>query len=544
MSRPLSAWKFESAALRHQWLNFVNEYPALPPILSTESASTNVFKKTIASFTDKKGLPDKRVAKFAPSPYRISRFDGKVRFLELPHPVPYFFLVQSLSKNWDAVNPLINSESSRIRPQHFPRTERIVIFGHSYENEELPVFSLSNGSPELEFSLSRGTVVQLDISNFFPSVYTHALDWAVSGKRTTSSGPGSEIDKAFQCVRTRRTDGISIGPVTSHIAAEIMLYGLDKRIAGLGFPTFYTRAIDDLTILIPPNQDPDELSNLVSNELSRVGLALNHAKTKVTPLKSFHSQHISKSLSQITDLISQYPSKKKLRQAFSSLYVLADKNPGSSLVKYGWKQIRSIIDSEIKRNSRYNPSYFVTLSWEMAAHYPHMIPSVVAESLFHEQKLDGRVPEQFICDLLSQHLQRGVTDTITWLLFYCQQQSIDPTVALKSIDFFNLNKLSELRSTSIDAFVGCTLLSFDDPSINQQLVQIFSDPGYFTDNRTLKWSDQWPIRYSLYLRGLLTSADLKPQESQAFSVLKSEGFSILRDSSIDYRSLISDFRGS
>lgn len=544
MTSPLSAWKFESAALRHQWLNFVNEYPALPPILSTETASTDVFRKVIKNFSKTNGLPISSVAKFAPSPYRISRFDGKVRFLELPHPVPYFFLVQSLAKNWKSVEPLIGSESSRIRPQHFPQNKRIVVFGHSYENEELPVFSLSNSSPELEFSLSRGTVVQLDISNFFPSVYTHALDWAVSGKRATSKGPGSEIDQAFQSVRTKRTDGISIGPVTSNIAAEIMLYALDKKISGLDFPIIYTRAIDDLTILIPSNQDPDELSNLVSKELSRVGLALNHAKTKVTPLKYFHSQHISKSLSQIPELISQYPSRKKLRQAFSSLYVLADKNPGSSLVKYGWKQIRSVIDSEIKRNSRYNPSYFVTLSWEMAAHYPHMIPSVVAESLFYEFKLDGNIPRQFLFDLLSQNLQRGVTDTTTWLLFYCQQQSIDPTIALKSVDFFNSDKLSELRSTSIDAFVGCILLSFNDPNINQQLVQIFNDPDYFTDTRTTEWSDQWPIRYSLYLTGLLTNHDLNSEEKRAFAALKNGGFSILRNGSADYRSLISCFRGS
>lgn len=111
MSRSLSAWKFENAALRHQWLNFVNEYPALPPLLSTETASTAAFSKVIDGFSKADGSPIPKVAKFAPSRYRISRFDGKVRFLELPHPVPYFFLVQSLSKNWDAVSPLLNSEA-------------------------------------------------------------------------------------------------------------------------------------------------------------------------------------------------------------------------------------------------------------------------------------------------------------------------------------------------------------------------------------------------------------------------------------------------
>ena len=543
MTVPVSAAKFESAALRYQWINYVNEYPALPPILSTETASDEVFKTVTARFSGANSAPNKSVVKFAPAQYRIARFDGKVRFMELPHPVPYFFLVQSLVKHWDKVGRLISSPNSRIRPKSYPRDNRIVVFGDSYNNnEELPSFSLNNGSPILEHSLVRGTVVQLDISNFFPSVYTHAIDWAVSGQRSTAHGAGSEIDKAFQGVRTKRTDGLSIGPVTSNIAAEMMLHKLDNRLADLTYPALYSRAIDDLTILIPSSEDPDALSNLVSKELSRVGLALNHAKTKIAPLKTWHSQHIAKNLVQVTDLIADYPSKKRLRQAFSSLYALADEQPSTSLVKYGWKQIRSIVNSNAKNNRRESLSYFLVLSWEMAAHYPHMVPSVVAESIFHEQNLDGRIPRQFVIDFLKQQLPKGLTDITTWLLFYCCHQKIDPAPALESIGFFEPNNASELRSTSIDAFVGSLLLTFQDERINQQLVRIFNDPNYFSDNRTLDWSDFWPIRYSLFETGDLPSKELENEERRAFTALKNDGFSLLRNPSTDFRALISQFR--
>ena len=539
----VSALKFESAALRHQWINYVNEYPALPPILSTESASAQVLNTVTARFLRKGSTPNKNVAKFAPAQYRIARFDGKVRFMELPHPVPYFFLVQTLKKHWSKVSSLVSSQSSRIRPKDYPRDVRIVVFGDSYDtNGELSPFSLNNGLPLLDYSLARGTVVQLDISNFFPSVYTHAIDWAFSGSRSAVQGAGSEIDKAFQRVRTNRTDGLSIGPVTSNIAAEIMLNSLDHQLTNLSYPYLYSRAIDDLTILIPSSEDPDELSNLISKELSRFGLALNHAKTKISPLKTFHSQHISKSLVQVTDLIADFPSKRRLRQAFSSLYALADKKPTTSLVKYGWKQIRSTVDSSDKKVSRERLSYFIVLSWEMAAHYPHMVPSVVAESIFHGPNLVGKVPARFVIDFLKQQLPKGLTDITTWLLFYCHHRNIDPTPALKSIGFFEPDKASELRSTSIDAFVGCLLMTFQDEAINQQLVSIFNDPDYFCDSRTLDWSDFWPIRFSLFESGLLKNRDLGSEEQNVFGALKDEGFSLLRNPDTDFAALISQFR--
>ena len=541
-TRSLSSSKFITAALRYQWLNHVNEYPALPPILNTETTSTSVLNAVVSRICKADSFPKKTVGRLAPAQYRVSRFDGKIRFMEMPHPVPYFFLIHNLDKHWRELLPLISSESSRIRPKNYPRDQRIVLFGHDYGSEELLPFTLDNNFPELEYSLSRGIVVQLDISNFFPSIYTHAIDWAVSGGRSHNRGPGSEIDKSFQRVRTNRTDGISIGPVTSNVAAEVILSDLDKELSKLEYPVLYSRAIDDLTILIPSNEDPDELSNLVSKELSKVGLALNHAKTKITPLKSFYSQHISKSLTQVTDLISGYPSKKKLRQAFSSLYVLADEKPANSLVKYGWKLIRSIVDSQVQEGEIYILRYFIILSWEMATHYPHMVPSVVAETIFRQPMLNGDVPEQFLLDFLMQELPKGITDISAWLLFYCYDRGIDPTPALVSIDFFNSSNLADLRSTSIDAFIGCVLLAFQDCEINERLVEIFTDPDYFSDDRTEKWSDYWPVRYMLYKHKAISEKQLNDTECKAFDFLNAEGFSLIRESNTDYKLLLDKFR--
>lgn len=75
-----------------------------------------------------------------------------------------------------------------------------------------------------------------DISQFYPSIYTHAVDWAIRGKRKAKrnirgSGAGPELDKLLRNGRGGQTIGLSVGPDTSWLIAEVVLARIDVELA-------------------------------------------------------------------------------------------------------------------------------------------------------------------------------------------------------------------------------------------------------------------------------------------------------------------------
>lgn len=524
---------FRAAALRCQWINFVNEYPSLPPIFTTKSFSDAVSEKVLNAFgkPGDKATPDKTVNSLAPAQYRTMRFDGKTRFMEMPHPVPYCFLIDFLSCYWDEISQHVSRDESRIGLKKYPNDDRIVVFGSKYNQDEIPDFQLEPLTPALSIAYGNGNLLRLDISNFFPSIYTHALDWAFTGRREKQgNGIGSNLDLRYQLTRTNRTDGISIGPVTSNIAAELILNELDHvmREKAANGDLMYSRAIDDMSILIPRGGDEEEICSEVGFFLSKVGLSLNHAKTKLVPLKTALLQHPSIILGDLQQYLDGGLGGKRLSRAFGMLYQAADANPSSSLVKYGWKLIRSRVDREISMNRWSHVGRFIARSWEMSSYYPHMIPSVVAETILRSQILAHKVPETFVLGLLKQELPKRTTDNITWLLFYCFWAEIDPDQVFQECGLYEKSAW-ELRMNWLDSFVAIAILQLNNPISTERIVGVFSEDSdrlVQEDARVELWSQFWPIRFALYSRGLLNHQDLAKCETKLFPILKKCGASL------------------
>jgi len=77
------------------------------------------------------------------------------------------------------------------------------------------------------------SMLQVDISKCFPSIYTHSIGWAVKNKRLSKSKPRArgnfdgDFDNLMQLTNYRETNGILIGPEVSRIFAEIILQKID-----------------------------------------------------------------------------------------------------------------------------------------------------------------------------------------------------------------------------------------------------------------------------------------------------------------------------
>src|SRR5690606_26294321 len=83
-----------------------------------------------------------------------------------------------------------------------------------------------------------GAALYADFSRYFPTIYTHALEWAVHGKAASKaalrSKPkrilwGSELDTYVRCMQDGQTQGLPIGPDTSYILAELLGSAIDEE---------------------------------------------------------------------------------------------------------------------------------------------------------------------------------------------------------------------------------------------------------------------------------------------------------------------------
>ncbi len=139
------------------------------------------------------------------------------------------------------------------------------------------------------------SMVQIDISKCFDSVYTHSLPWAAIGKnqakfnlaesKSTFSG---RFDELMQKMNYNETNGIVIGPEFSRIFAEIILQSADVELlrkleaAKLTHKVNYEifRYVDDYFVFYNEQSTGQKVIELLQETLKGMKLSINSAKVK------------------------------------------------------------------------------------------------------------------------------------------------------------------------------------------------------------------------------------------------------------------------
>ena len=203
--------------------------------------------------------------------FEIMRKINIPRLMAVPNPFAYQQLCRCLADNWILIQQHFEKQTSgqkhkisRIHIRKRPNDMRL--FEMDYGNGELSedkksseyfktmgIFDMNykdykmDGNPETDFLVGKRWIVKADISNFFPSIYTHSLTWALIGKeqaKLKSNRRGNwfnNIDECCSNMKDGETHGLPIGSHTSNILSEIILTVIDKRLQKWD----YIRNIDD-----------------------------------------------------------------------------------------------------------------------------------------------------------------------------------------------------------------------------------------------------------------------------------------------------------
>ena len=210
----------------------------------------------------------------------VDKADHGVRRYSLIHPYVY----------WHLANEFINN---------LGKVKELLLQNSSVEVYSLPDFSGDSSYQDwLHFSridLSANFwkefkfVANADIHNFYESIYTHSIAWAIEGKDVAKSSRGYEltgnrIDRLFQNAHDGQTNGIPTGNVLSDLAAELILKDIDKllepTIVSVGAKAYRYR--DDYRFVCKDKGDALLLVDTLAYYLNtEYGLTLNKIKTKI-----------------------------------------------------------------------------------------------------------------------------------------------------------------------------------------------------------------------------------------------------------------------
>ncbi len=303
---------------------------------------------TFAPYAAKVGGSWKQSTRTRCVSHNLARPGGFRRPLRIPNPVSYFALADIVASNWPAIMAHTGKHRlSASRPYVLRRSDRAVVPRCRYA--ELTRLRA------LRRRAARYLLVT-DIDQFYPTIYTHAIPWALHTKVASKAALkakgakglpplGDRLDKAFQCMNDGQTHGIPIGPDASLVAAEILLAAVGGRFqeyekisncpdgkARFSVPIFsVNEAAEDALIRLQAILAGFELLlNPRKTRLVELPVALDTAWS--IELKAMDIRPRKSGLAQRNDILA----------LFSRAFELAGEFPGDSVLRYAVSHVQGV----------------------------------------------------------------------------------------------------------------------------------------------------------------------------------------------------------
>ena len=263
------------------------------------------------------------------------------RQLTVPNPVPFLELAQSLASNWTEVEKQCQKSSISLSKLGIASTDRAVVAKVPFSERSFHQASLRANSRYL---------LKADVTNFYPSVYTHCISWALHTKaiakahRRPNELLGNMIDKLVRDGQFGQTMGIPVGPDTSFVIAEMLLSSVDEAFCSMlrkqKLETNGYRSYDDFEFGFASRADAESAAALLQQALSEYELQLNANKTAIVelpmPLEPTWISEIR--MFQFSENLTHWD----FNRFFDRAFELANLHADSNVLNYAIQRLRSI----------------------------------------------------------------------------------------------------------------------------------------------------------------------------------------------------------
>lgn len=401
-----------------------------------------------------------------------------------------------LRSNWPLLSFLTNSDQSHIKPE-WHEDGRIIHM--DYETTERIL------TRHTQLAQGNHFLAKADISSCFPSIYAHAIDWALRGKATAKRlrNDGSWqalLDARSRNIQDGETKGLMIGPAVSNLLAEIVLQKVDETLLSHGH--VFTRYVDDYTAYCLDRSDAERFVVDLHRALGEYRLDINTKKTQIYDLHlGDHEDWISIIYSALPD----EPAPAKVSRYLRRCESLAAEFRSKSVLKLAVKLLAGLHEDENAPVSTLEIDELVRL----CQYHPHLAPFLARQMGLAMPTLstdDADRFEQRLTEQLDSAADRDETDVALWLIHIIR------SVLVRSISDTTCSKL----------------LSMNDDLVSVALVNYCTEHQPAVVSQVKNWdyvcpSDyerHWLVRYELWRVNLLSDSDISNQEKTWMSILR------------------------
>jgi hypothetical protein len=323
------------------WLlneGFFPEQYVLPPCFKVVKFTYR--KNPYFNFSKKTGIPISEICEITfPKSQLSERAFGIIN-----HKI-YHDLVWHIIDRWDTVKSLLFNVKNKIYSYSFPiplNKDSVGFLGTLRSGRMIYEYIEMSESDIVSEGHKFNLVVKSDIKNFYPSIYTHSIAWAIDGKdearkdRFKCSLLGNKVDKLFQNANDGCTNGIAIGPAISDLITEIMLAVIDTDISielkknDINF--IGVRFKDDYRFLCKNESDAYEILRVVQRNLKGYNLSISEDKSTISKLpeglfREWTSEYHNYSLRNL------YPIKyKRFENTFRKVLLIDKRFPNTGVI--------------------------------------------------------------------------------------------------------------------------------------------------------------------------------------------------------------------
>lgn len=439
--------------------------------------------------------------------HNLARTGGFRRPLKLPNPRSYIALAQALETYWQPlIEPHLKSQTLSLSSPAVTRTR---------ERAVRPRYQIGQTTRlRARDWRSARFVLYADVSQFYSSLYTHAIPWALHTKAVAKAQKGrtdgDKIDKAVRNCSGAQTVGIPIGPDTSFVVAEVVLTAVDSLLRK-ALPTLRGfRYFDDYEVAFPTRAEAEEAQGHLESALGDFELVVNPYKTRIFelphPFDATWKQELAAfpiraaSRAQTNDTIAFFSLAAELaqRHAGALLYALRKSN-GIGVSSSGWP-------------------IFEGLVWSVVSNEPTTMAFALDLLRAKAAQAGRRVRKRAASEVIEALIERNAPvrngSEVAWALW-----------AALLLDVRMTANAATAVSSMDDDFVA--LLALDADSRGLFPVGALDKSGWETlvkYTQVLR-SDHWLLAYEGTRKGWLKSAASRVQRDAFFSVLLANGIS-------------------
>ena len=218
--------------------------------------------------------------------FHLNKSKESYRPIIIIHPLLYVDLVNLLTKknNWDYLinryKKLDKISKKKIICESIPFDLKSEVKNPNYGFHFWEYIEQESIKLSLEFK----HILKLDISNFYSSIYTHIIPWALHDESVANNLLGNKIDKKYQYMNYGETVSIPQGNIVSDFMAEFLLRYIDSLlIVALEKKDIKYKILryrDDYRIFTQNKEDEQIIKKELVTILGRHKLSINESKTK------------------------------------------------------------------------------------------------------------------------------------------------------------------------------------------------------------------------------------------------------------------------